>query len=166
MKVSISHPVYGEIIYNESIWTGKKSITVNGVAAQRKSKKIFLIADKDAVISGDYFRGVSLLVAGEVIELSPKAKWYEIMLSILPLIFLLTWGNSPSLCAIFPVIGGAIGGALGGVAIIVSLLQMKKAQTPVAKIFIGIGIFIVTILIAYALAIAYIMLLINSLYGA
>ena len=38
MKEIVNHPIYGEIIYNENIWTGKRTLTVNGVNAQAVSK--------------------------------------------------------------------------------------------------------------------------------
>lgn len=154
MKQIIQHPTYGEIVYTESFWTGKKSLTVNGVEAQPVSKKEFSIDSKKAFLKGNYLSGVTLWIDVEEIELFPKAKWYEFVLALLPLIFLLTWGNSPTLCAIFPVVGGAIGGALGGLFAIVSISVMKKAQSPVYKVGIGLGICVATVLIAYLLALA------------
>ena len=166
MKTIVQHPIWGQITYNENIWTGKKSIALNRLVAQRVSKKEFLIDNKRALIDGDYLRGATLYFDNETIELSPKPKWYEIALSLLPILFLLTWGNNPSLCAIFPVIGGALGGALGGFAIIISLMLMKKTQATITKVLIGIGILAATVLIGYVFALAYILLVFNIVYGA
>ncbi len=160
MKESIRHPLYGEIIYTESFWSGKKTLTVNGVDAQRISKKEYLINEKRAILKGNYYTGACLYIDGELIQLTPKSTWYEIILSILPLVFLLTWGNSPALCAIFPVIGGAIGGFLAGGAFVASLLFMRRAKSPMSKIFIGIGVCAVSILISFALAI----IILSALY--
>ena len=157
MKETLQHPVYGEIVYNESAWSGKKTLTVNGVPAQKVSKKVFLIDGKQAVIKGNELTGVSLLMEGETIEVSPKAKWYEFVLAILPFVFLLVWGNNVALCSIFPVVGGAIGGALGGLGLVLSLLFMKKSKSLVSKLAIGIATFIITIVVAYILAIALIL---------
>ena len=154
MREIVNHPVYGEIIYNESFWTGKKTLTVNGIDAQRISKKEYMVNEKKALLKGNFLTGSNLYIEGEAIQLSPKAKWYEIFLAIIPCLFLITWGNIPSLCAIFPVVGGAIGGALGGVGAVVALLIMKSKKNPLFKALAGIIVAVATILIAYLLAIA------------
>ena len=154
MKKTIQHPIYGEIVYTESAWTGKKSLTINGLAAHPISKKMFKLDDKSVTIIGNDLMGASLFIDGEIIKLSPKPKWYEIVFAVLPFLFLMTWGNSTSLCAIFPVVGGAIGGALGGAASIISLLIMKKSKSPIIKVIIGIGALVATVLIAFVLALA------------
>ena len=159
MTEFINHPTYGDIVYTENFWVGKKTLTVNGLAAQPTSKKSFLINGQQATVKGSWFTGATLCIGSETIELARKPKWYEVVLAILPLIFLLTWGNSSHLCAIFPVVGGAIGGALGGIAGCTSMLFMKKSSSPIARVLIGLGDFAVTILIAFVLAMLFIMLL-------
>ena len=153
MKEIINHPTYGEIIYTESIWTGKKTLTVNGTQATPISKKSFSIDGKEAVLKGSALMGVKLLIGDDCIKLSSAPKWYEWLLALLPIIFLLTWGSSVSLVLIFPVVGGAIGGALGGVAFVFSLFFMKSAKAPLPKLLIGIAVFAITILIAFLLAV-------------
>ena len=59
------------------------------------------------------------------------------------------WGNSPALCAIFPVVGGAIGGALGGIGGVISLLLMKKQKSPLIKALIGVAVIAVTVFVAF-----------------
>ena len=157
MKEFVQHPIYGEIVYNESFWTGKKSLMINGVAAQPVSKKEFTAEGKKVVIIGSSLMGLKLQIDNDIVEVSSKPKWYEIVLSVLPLIFLLTWGNSADLCSIFPVVGGAIGGALGAIGSTISLLLMKKSKSLLPKLLIGIGAFVVTILIAFVLALAIIL---------
>lgn len=156
MKANHQHPVYGEILYTENIWTGKKSLTVNG-QTQPVPKKEFMIDGKKAIVKGSFFSGATLLIEGEPIVLSAKPKWYESVLAFLPLIFLVTWGNNPTLCSIFPVVGGAIGGGLGGLAMVASLINMKKTKSVMVKLLIGIGIFAVTVLIAFVLALVLIL---------
>ena len=159
MKEFVQHPIYGEIIYNESFWTGKKTLTINGVCAQPVSKKEFTVEGKKVVIIGSSLMGLKLQIDNDIIEVSPKPKWYEIVFAVLPLIFLLTWGNSTALCSIFPVVGGAIGGALGGIGSITSLLLMKNAKSLLTKMLIGIGAFAVTVLIAFVLALVMVLLI-------
>ncbi len=150
MKEIIQHPTYGEIVYTESFWTSKKAVTVNGQPLEAAAKNEFIFGEKRAIIKGSSFTGVSMVVGDEAIELSPKPRWYEIILAILPLIFLLIWGNNATLCAIFPVVGGAIGGALGGAASVLSLFLMKKAKSALYKVLIGIGIFAAAVFVAFA----------------
>ena len=159
MKEYIQHPIYGEIVYNESFWTGKKALTINGVDAQPVSKKEFTAEGKKLVIIGSSLMGLKLQIDNDIVEISSKPKWYEIALAFLPLIFLLTWGNSAALCSVFPVVGGAIGGALGGIGSITSLLLMKNAKSLLTKMLIGIGAFVVTVLIAFVLALVMVLLI-------
>lgn len=159
MKEIVQHPIYGEITYTESFLTGKKGLIINGIEAQPVSKKEFMFEEKKATINGSFYSGVNLCIEDETIELSPKPQWYEIILAILPAIFLLTWGNIASLCAIFPVIGGAIGGALGAAGSITSFMLIKKTKSIIVKVLIGFGVFTITILIAFALALAFLQIL-------
>lgn len=152
MKVVVQHPTYGEIVYEEGSWSGKKSLTVNGVEAQPVSKKSFIINGKKADIKGNSLMGAILYIDDEAIELQPKPTWYEFVLAVLPFAFLMVWGNSAVLCSIFPVVGGAIGGGLGGAALVVSLLYMKKAKSPMMKVLIALGTLVATLLIAFVLA--------------
>lgn len=152
MKITINHPTYGEIVYDESIWTGKKTLQMNGSTCFAVSKKEFLVGDQKIRLSGNLFSGIRLSINQETIELSPRPTWYEIVLAILPLAFLLTWGNSPTLCAIFPVVGGAIGGAIGGACTMTSLLFMKNANSIAKKLLIGVGMFAAAILVSFLLA--------------
>ena len=152
MKEFVQHPIYGEIVYNESIWTGKKTLTINGVNAKQVSKKEFTVEGKKVVIIGNSLIGVKVHIDNDTVEVSPKPKWYEIVFAVLPFIFLLTWGNSAVLCSVFPVVGGAIGGALGAIGSMTSLLFMKKSKSLLPKLLIGIGTFVGTVLIAFLLA--------------
>ena len=154
MKEIVRHPIYGEIIYNETIWRGKQALTVNGVDAQPVSKNEYMVNGKKVLLKENFLTGSKLLIDGEVIQLSAPAKWYEMILAFIPLLFLVTWGNSASLCAIFPVVGGAIGGALAGLGGVMSLFFMKSKKMPLVKILIGIIVAAATILIAYILALA------------
>ena len=153
MKITINHPTYGEIVYDESIWTGKKTLTVNGATCFAVSKKEFLAGEQKILLSGSLLSGVRLTINQETVEVSPRPAWYEIAFAILPLVFLITWGNNPALCAIFPVIGGAIGGAIGGVFGMTSLVLMKKTSSVGKKLLIGVGMLAAAVLASFVLAI-------------
>ena len=109
-------------------------------------------------MKGSALTGNSLIIDGETLVLSQKSKWYEIFLAVFPLIFLLIWGNSSSLCAIFPVVGGAIGGALGGLSLCISLFLMKKETSRMAKVLVGFFVCVLTIMISFVLALTIIYL--------
>jgi hypothetical protein len=158
MKVTVNHPVYGEIIYSESTWSGKKALTVNGVEASAVSKTEFMVNDERAVIKGTMITGAMLQIGGESITLAEKPKWYEWLLAGLPFVFVLVWGNNHTLCAIFPVIGGAIGGAIGGVFTYASLDLVKRAKTLVKKVSIGMGMFALSVLTGFIVALLFMML--------
>lgn len=160
MKITINHPTYGTIIYDESFWTGKKTLTINGAHCFAVSKKEFLIGDQKVLLTGNLFAGIRLSINQEIIEISPRPSWYEIVFAILPIAFLLTWGNSPTLCAIFPVVGGAIGGAIGALFSLTSLLLMKNAKSPLHKVLIGLGMFAATLLVAFIIALLLISILV------
>lgn len=159
MREYVQHPVFGEIVYDENIWTGKKNLTVNGVPAIHVSKKEFIVGGKRSVLQGSLYSGITLCIEGETITLSPKTKWYEFVLAALPLVFVLVWSNSRVLCAIFPVVGGALGGALGGLATVLSMFFMKKTDSLIEKMMIGISTLAATGLIGFALARILILLL-------
>lgn len=153
MQERYMHPFYGEIVYEESFWSGKKIITIDGQELQKVSKNKFLFNGKEVLVKGSVAFGAKLCFENETIELTKKPTWYEITLAILPLLFLIIWGNVPELCLIFPVVGGALGGALGAVAGIVYLLLVKKMKNPAIKILFGLGMFVGAIFTAFITAV-------------
>ncbi len=145
MNVTINHAEFGDIVYEESFWTGKKTVSINGTPLEKISKKQFRLQDGGTVtVSGNFLQGACLNLNGETIRLTPKLKWYEVVLCILPLIFTLTWGNIPALCDIVPVVGGMIGGAIGGVFSMVGLYAIRSVKPLWLKIVIGIASFALT----------------------
>ena len=81
MKKIIKHEVYGEIVYEENFWTGKKSVTIDGIPLEKISKKEFKLQDGNTVsIEGGFLQGSNLNIKGESLMLTPKIKWYEIVL--------------------------------------------------------------------------------------
>lgn len=145
MKTVIQHQTYGEIVYDESAWTGKKSLSIGGTQLEKISKKEFKMQDGSTVtVNGGFLQGASLSIKDETIPLMPRVKWYEIVLCILPLLLTLTWGNIPAMCAIIPIVGGAIGGGIGGLFSILGLWGMKSVKPIWLKIVIALGSFAVT----------------------
>lgn len=130
MKKTITHPTFGEITYEESLWTGKKTIAIGGTVLPKESKNRYLMGyGENAIpvaVQGSVLTGVSINIQGQWIEIFSKPAWYDWALSILPFVLILVWGNSVQLCSIIPVIGGAIGGALGGGAMVLTMLHIRE----------------------------------------
>ncbi len=115
MKVIVTNEKYGEFVYEESVWTGKKELFLNGEKLEKNSKNVFFMSNGDAVyLKGNSLSGVHITINGETFILLVALKWYDILLSLLPIILVLIWGNSRYLVNIVPIIGGVIGGGLGG----------------------------------------------------
>lgn len=156
-KVFVSEK-YGNITYEESVWSGKKKVYVNGVVATQINKLSFSFKHEEenieVIVYGNIFKGCTLKVGEERYEIYAKSLWYEYVLAILPFVFIMIWGNIPPLCEIIPVIGGAIGGAISGVMGVVSISFMKNTKNVLFKLLIGIGFFLVTVLICAGLGLA------------
>lgn len=155
MKVVIQHETYGEIVYEESVWTGKKSISIGGASLRKIDKKTFAMTDGVGVtVIGNYLTGVKLRIGTTEIRVTPAVKWYEIVLSLLPIILIIVWGNVPSLCGIIPIVGGAIGGAISGVMCVVNLFAIKGLKKIWLKIIVSLAVLAATFGICALIALA------------
>lgn len=122
---------------------------------QKSPKKTFQTNDGQILtLKGSYLSGVTLESNVIQVKLTPTVKWYEIVLSILPFILIMVWGNSVTLCTIIPVVGGAIGGAISGVAAVLNLFVIKGVNKVWLKILISVGVLILTFLICFLIALA------------
>ncbi len=163
MTATVRHPAYGEIVFRESFWTGKRELTVNGSPLLAVNKKSFIFRrngeNLPVSVKGSFFTGTKLVVEDEEITLTPPAKWYECACSAFIFVLILIWGSSPVLCSIVPVVGGAIGGAIAGAMAVTNLLAMKSA----GKLWLKIAIFVVftvaTFLLCFAIALGILSLL-------
>lgn len=155
MKTTITHEKYGTIYYEESFWTGKKEIYLNGKKLQQISKICFILVGEEKVeiyIEGNAFKGVNLIIDGQAYEITEKTKWYEYIVAIIPAVITFIWGNSVALCKILPIVGGVIGGALCGLGLSLAIIMMKKTKNVGLKILIGLGIGVLTFLICFLVA--------------
>ena len=128
-------------LYEENFWTGKKSLTANGVPLPKIGKKQFSVTREDGTASyitvkGNFLSGVSLLMPeGEFVLV--KNKWYDWVLIFLPLVGI-----------VVGVAGcGAIGGGLSALfgflgAFVNATLLRSKLSMPV-KIPLCIVVFAV-----------------------
>lgn len=155
MKTAINDEQYGEILYEESFWTGSKQLTVNGEKLEKLSKNTFSLHDGEkyisVTVSGNSMTGAKLLTESRTIQLTPKLKWYEILLALPGFILILVWGNSVALCSILPVVGGAIGGGISAALAVLTFFAIKRANKLWLKIIIAIIGVAVTFLICWGI---------------
>ncbi len=155
MKEVINNEKFGEIIYTESAWTGKKGLVMSGKELEKVDRNSFKTEDGKMVnLTGNYFAGVKMTLDGETIILSQGLKWYDYVLSILPFVLIMIWGNSVALCEIVPVIGGVIGGLISAVFCFVNLFILKQLKNVWLKILVSVATLGVTFLICYLIALA------------
>ena len=70
MKIIVTNEKYGEFVYEESFWTGKKELFLNGEKLEKSSKNVFLINNGEVVyLKGNYLTGVKLTINSETFPL-------------------------------------------------------------------------------------------------
>jgi hypothetical protein len=163
MKFIVENEKYGTIEYNESFWTGKRTIYVGGKLLTKKAKNKYAYSSEEGEVSvkvnGNTFSGLELMIMGSRVEIIPKTSVLEYILAVIPFIVILIWGNSVYLCSIFPVVGGAIGGAISGAASVIGMMFMKRNKNFLVKILISLVTLAITMLICFGIAV----LLVNAL---
>lgn len=151
MQVTVSHPTYGIITYEEGFWTGKKTILFDGIPLVKIKKNIFqLPADPTAegsspltvTVKGSYIGGITLTVGDEVITLTQKAATSDYVLGILPGALFFAF-----------IMQGAIGGAIAGMMGFGGVLLMKTRPNMKQKLLISLGASAIIVAIGVALAI-------------
>jgi hypothetical protein len=163
MKIIVTNEKYGEFVYEESFWTGKKELFLNGEKLEKSSKNVFLMNNGEVVyLKGNYLTGVKLTINSETFSLMSTLKWYDILLSLLPFLLIIIWGNSHSLNDIVLIVGGAgaiggaigggIGGMFGGLGIGINLFLSRSIKNIWLKIAVAILITGITFLICYLIA--------------
>ena len=134
MKEIIQHEKYGIIEFSEGDFIANRQIVINGQPLQKKSNKIFYLADNTEVKGeGNLFSGVKLNIGGEMVQISNSGKWYELAIYIAGFVLLMVWRNSIALCSIVPMVGGAIGGFLYAIPAVIGFSVSVKQKNPILK---------------------------------
>ena len=159
MKTKITHDVYGEIVYDENFWSGKKQIFIDGKALTKSKRNIYMYKDLNtsltAVVKGNALFGVKMTINnGAEIPIVAAPKWYETVIAICILCIGLVLGNLPFV-VIVPVVGGAIGGAISGAMAILTLSIIKPIPKIAIKLFIGIALLALTFFICHIVALLF-----------
>ena len=138
MRLEKEHPELGKIVYQESFWTGRRSILVNGTALTRRNNKQFGNDVIKATVMGNMFSGIVINFSGTFVTMSQKPLPIEYILSFFPVLLIIIWGNSAKLSSIIPIIGGAIGGGVSGGCGAVALIYMKLRKNIFGKILVAL----------------------------
>ena len=158
MQSIIQHDTVGTIVYEESFWSGKKTLMINNVPLVKQNKKTYLWTQdgvtKTVTLTGNFVTGAQLNVDGNSICITAPSKWYEIALAVMIFMMNIIWGNSVELCSIFPIVSGAIGGAVSGLIAFSYLLAAKYVKNIFLKLLIWLGMFIGMFVICFLLALA------------
>ena len=137
MKEIIQHEKYGTIEFSEGTVLGNRQILINGQPLTKKSNKIFYLADGTTVkVEGSLFTGVKLNIDGEMVQITPAGKWYELAIYIAGFVLLMIWSNSIPLLTILPMIGGGIGGLLYAIPAVLGFSVSVKQKNPILKVTI------------------------------
>ncbi len=160
MRSTVQHDEFGQIIYDENFWTGKKELTVNGVKLAKQQKNTFVFEhdgqSKIVDIKGGFATSAKLYIGDKVVELTPPLKWYEIVCSAVLFAIIVAWGNSVALCSIVPVIGGAFGGGITGAMAFLCLILMKNQNKLWAKLLVWLGMLAATFVVCFLAAIVFV----------
>lgn len=159
MKTVVQHETLGEIVYEESFWTVRKSLTIGGRPLMMIKRGAYVLQNADGtqtnvLIKGNFLSGVKLEINNEIVIIS-QTKWYEWVLSIIIFAWNMVWGNSVALCEIVPVIGGAIGGLICALFMMINLALMRKTKNVGLKLLIWVAMLGASFLCCYLAALAF-----------
>lgn len=159
MKLQLSHDTYGELVYDENFWTGKRRITVGGKELTKSKRNTYVYKDLNTsitvVLKGSLLFGLTAKIndeAEQVLALPPK--WYEFVIVACIFSIGIILGNFPVHLA-FPVVGGAVGGGISGVMAVLALLLMKPVKKVNLKILIGIGVLALNFFVCHVVALLF-----------
>lgn len=131
-----------ELYYEEGFWTGKKTIKYNGISLTKIKRNLYEYKDCENTeqfeVKGNQLIGVTIKMFGNVVEVTRKLTWYEIVMSLMVFI--------P--CILFGAIGGAFGGGLG----FTNLTIIRNVEKWWLKLIISLQFAIVALLMSYIFA--------------
>ena len=131
-----------ELYYEEGFWTGKRTITYNGVNLTKIKRNLYEYQDGENTeqfeIKGNQLMGVTITMFGNDVVVTRRLSWYEFVMSIFVFI--------P--CVLFGAIGGAVGGLLG----FTNLTIIRNVEKWWVKLIISIEFTAISLLLSYLLA--------------
>lgn len=117
--------------YEESFWSGRTCFLIDNQECERIDQNNFILKNENKEIKihleGNLLFGLTAYIDKEKVILTNKIKWYEWLLSICFLSFI--------------VYNYIIGAIIGGIMGVVNLVLMRSVQKPIYKILISLLIF-------------------------
>ena len=126
------------IVYEESVWTGNKRITINGLELPKINKKTFIYNEKQYKIKGGYLSGVKLISTGTEVVIVPKLKGWEQFLVMMNFVL---------------VAGGVVGALLGVFGAYGNATILRKTVNGPGRVFATLGIFFGALLAYFIISI-------------
>lgn len=148
MELSAKSADGTSLLYNESFWTGKRSLSVNGKAAKKIGKKLFKIDEYsdsgdapslagEYEIVGSFITGVTVKTPSRESVILAKNKWYDWLMMFFPFVGIIF---GVAFC-------GAIGGGLSALfcfsAMIINVSVSRTKLPMVGKIFLQLFIAVI-----------------------
>jgi hypothetical protein len=98
-------------VYDESFWSGKKQLIIDGAEAVLTGKCTFVTADAEEVeVRGNIFFGYKLCFSNGRVQSLFKNKWYEWLFMCLPFVIsLFAFMYLPVLVMVLGILGGLMG---------------------------------------------------------
>ena len=113
------------IVYEESFWTGKKSIKIDGVELQKAGKNQYLYEENLYKLKGNFLSGAKLVGNYGTIVLVQSLEALDWVLVFLPLVLAF--------------IGGLVGAVCAVVAMWMNALTVRQCKNNGKKILICLG---------------------------
>ncbi len=164
MNYTVNDERLGRIDFQESFWTGKREIVINGRPLKKgKKNTIFEYNDGETVktvnVKGNVFTGTSITMDGVTVEVVKKPKWHEIAFASLIVAFIIVWGNSPTLFSMLPLLGGGVGGAVSAMWACTYLIFTRKDLPLWKNLLIWLGCLLGTVLTCLALSLVIVLII-------
>ena len=153
VKINNEQTKNKELIYELNFWTGKQSLSYDGVALQKVKRNVLQYNDEMFIIKGNNFTGFYISMFGNSIQIERKLSWYEILLpflSFLTALVVIIVGSLRGTMQIWEAMlnGGICGGIAGGLYF-TGLALVRKIDKLWLKILFLFELIILSFLISY-----------------
>ena len=125
------------IVYEESFWTGKKSIKIDGVELEKAGKNKFLYDGNLYTLKGNFLSGAKLVGNYGTIVLVNSLSVLDWILVFLPFIL--------------AIIGGLAGAICGVVSMWMNALAVRQTKSTGKKVLICLGSLAVAVIAYFAI---------------
>ena len=153
MKVTVNNEQTNNktLEFEESFWTGKRTIIYDGVTLTKIKRNIYEYRKDDIVeqftIKGNQLIGITVNAFGQTIEVERKLTWHEITLSLAIFTACLILGIVAK-----SVLASAFVGGIGGGLAFTNAIIVRQIDKWYLKVIISIEILTIALLLGYIVA--------------